>query len=342
MSKILNWAIIGCGIISESHLDAITSLKHTKLYAVCDVIAERAQEKLEKYHAQKLFTNYKELLSDPAVDVVSICTPSGMHAEMAIAAANAGKHIFCEKPMDVTAEKMTAMVDAVEKSGVKCGCVFQRRTYPEAVAVHKFIEEHDLGPIIFAEARLKYYRDQAYYDSGDWRATWELDGGGALMNQGVHGIDLLRWFVGDVKSVYAMCRTLARNIDVEDAAAAVVEFQNGAIGTIRGTTCVYPAQETQISLHFKKGTIIFGDAGVTQCEFLDPSIQMPPVTPFAANVAEDPSAIGAKSHLLLAEDLEDAILHDHIPLIPPREARKSVDLILAIYESSRKNCPITL
>lgn len=342
MSKTLNWAIIGCGVISESHLDAIISLKHTKLYAVCDIIEERAKEKQEKYHAEKLYTDYKEMLSDPAVDVVSICTPSGMHAEMAIAAANAGKHIFCEKPMDVTAAKMDAMIESIEKNNVKCGCVFQRRTYPEAIAARKFIEEHDLGPIIFAEARLKYYRDQAYYDSGDWRATWELDGGGALMNQGVHGIDLLRWFVGDVKSVYAMCRTLARDIDVEDAAAAVVEFENGAMGTIRGTTCVYPAQETQISLHFKEGTIIFGDEGVTQCEFLDKSIKMPPVTAFAANVAADPTKIGAKSHLPLAEDLEDAILNDHSPLITPREARKSVDLILAIYESSRKNQPVTL
>ena len=275
--KQIHWAIIGCGIISQSHLDAVAALPDATIYAVCDVDAARAEEKRADFGAQKVYTDYHALLADPAVDVVSICTPSGMHAEMAIAAARAGKHIFCEKPMDVTAEKMSAMIDAIERAGVKCGCVFQRRTYPEARAVHDFIAQHDPGPVIFAEARLKYYRDQAYYDSGDWRATWELDGGGALMNQGVHGVDLLRWLAGDVESVSAQCRTLARNIDVEDAAAAVVCFKNGAIGTIRGTTCVYPAQETQISLHFKEGTIIFGDAGVTCCEFLDPALKIPPV-----------------------------------------------------------------
>lgn len=342
MKKTLNWAVIGCGVISESHLDAICALDNSNLYAVCDIIESRAQEKKDKYGAEKLYTDYLELINDPVVDVISICTPSGMHAEAAIAAANAGKHIFCEKPLEVTAKKMDAMIEAINKNSVKCGCVFQRRTYPEAIATRKFIEEHDLGPIIFAEARLKYYRNQAYYDSGNWRATWDLDGGGALMNQGVHGIDLLRWFVGDVKSVQAMCRTLARDIAVEDAAAAILEFKNGAMGTIRGTTCVYPAQETQITLHFKEGTIIFGDEGVTLCEFLDKSIVMPKVTPFAANVASDPTKVGALSHLALARDMQDAVLNDHAPMITPDEARKSVDLILAIYESSRTNSVINL
>lgn len=340
--KQIHWAIIGCGVISQSHLDAVAALPDATIYAVCDVDAARAEKKRAEFGAQKVYTDYHALLADPAVDVVSICTPSGMHAEMAIAAARAGKHIFCEKPMDVTAEKMSAMIDAIERAGVKCGCVFQRRTYPEARAVHDFIAQHDLGPVIFAEARLKYYRDQAYYDSGDWRATWELDGGGALMNQGVHGVDLLRWLAGDVESVSAQCRTLARNIDVEDAAAAVVCFKNGAIGTIRGTTCVYPAQETQISLHFKEGTIIFGDAGVTCFEFLDPALKIPPVTSLNANVTADPTKIGALSHLALARDLADAIREDRAPLITPQEARKSVDLILAIYRSSREGRTITL
>ncbi|MEG2377928.1 MAG: Gfo/Idh/MocA family oxidoreductase, partial [Clostridia bacterium] len=249
MKKTLGWAVIGCGTISKNHLDAVAKLTHTHLQAVCDIIPARAEEAAKEYGAVKCYTDYLEMLRDPDVDIVSICTPSGMHGDMAIACAAAGKHIFCEKPMDVTHEKMVAMERAARDAGVKFGCVFQRRTYPEALAVRKFIEEHDLGPIIFAEARLKYHRTQEYYDSGDWRATWDLDGGGALMNQGVHGVDLLHWLVGDVKSVYAICRTLAHDIKVEDAAIAVLEFENGAIGTIRGTTCVYPAQETQISLH---------------------------------------------------------------------------------------------
>ncbi len=342
LSRMLNWSVVGCGVISENHLDAASKLDDVKIYAVCDIDPERALEKKEKYGAEKMFTDYKEMLKDPKIDVVSICTPSGLHAEIAIDAANAKKHIFCEKPMEITSDRMTAMIDTAERNNIKFGCVFQRRTYPEAVAVKKFIEEHDLGPIIFAEARLKYFRSQQYYDSADWRATWDMDGGGALMNQGVHGIDLLHWFVGDVANVYACCRTLARDIEVEDAAIAVLEFKNGAIGTIRGTTCVYPAQETQISLHFKTGTIILADSGVTVCEFEDKSLKIDDVKGIAGGVANDPSQKGVPSHSALARDLVDAIKEDRPTMIPPREARKSVDLILAIYESSKKRKVIVL
>ena len=154
--KQIHWAIIGSGVISQSHLDAVAALPDATIYAVCDVDAARAEKKRAEFGAQKVYTDYHALLADPAVDVVSICTPSGMHAEMAIAAARAGKHIFCEKPMDVTAEKMSAMIDAIERAGVKCGCVFQRRTYPEARAVHDFIAQHDLGPHLFGESRQQH------------------------------------------------------------------------------------------------------------------------------------------------------------------------------------------
>ena len=335
MDRILNWAVVGCGVISSNHLDAIEALPNARVYAVCDLDEEKAKKAQEKYHAEKIYLDYNCLVADPEVDVVSVCTPSGAHGEVAIAAAEHKKHLFVEKPLEVTGEKMTALIDAVERNNVKLECVFQRRTYPEAVAAKKFIEEHDLGPIIYAEARLKYYRSQEYYDSGDWRATWELDGGGALMNQGVHGVDLLHWFVGEPLNVYALCKTMAHDIQVEDAAAAIVEFKNGAIGVIRATTCVYPGEETEITLHFKEGTLAFGDKGITRCEFMDKSIVAPEVKPISFNIKADPAAIGSLTHLAQAQDLADAILNDRPTAVDPRDARKSVDLILGIYESSR-------
>lgn len=342
MSKVLNWAVVGCGVISKNHLDAVAAIDNARVYAVCDIIEERAKKRQEEYGAEKVYTDYHELMEDPQVDVVSVCTPSGAHAEIAVAAARHHKHIFCEKPLEVTSEKISQIIDAAQENNVKLGCVFQRRTYPEAVAVREFLEQHDVGPVIYAEAKLKYWRSQEYYDSGEWRATWDMDGGGALMNQGVHGIDLLLWFVGNPKAVYAVCKTQSHDIPVEDASAAVVEFENGAIGVIRGTTCVYPGEATEIALHFKTGTIIFGDKGIVTCEFQDESLKMPPLKPFVANIKEDPTQIGALSHVVLAQDLVDSILNDRAPCIPPEDARRAVDLILSIYRSSNEQRRIEL
>lgn len=339
--KQLNWAVIGCGVISKSHLEPVANSGKVKLYAVCDSNEAAASEVAEKFGCDKIYTDYRELLCDPEVDVVSVCTPSGMHGEMVIEAAKHKKHILCEKPMEITKEKIDAMIQAAKENGVKLGCVFQRRTYPEAVAARKFVEENNLGPIVYAEARAKYFRSREYYKSADWRATWELDGGGCLMNQGVHAIDLLCWMVGDVKSVFARCETLTHDIQVEDTASAVVEFTSGALGIIQGSTNTYPSQDTKITLYFENGTLWFGDEGIGG-EFSDPNLVIPELKSFESNVKEDPTAIGNMTHKVLVEDLADAILENRDPMISPEDGRKSVELILAIYESARKKQLITI
>ena len=343
MQKKIRFGIIGCGVIASSHGDAINAVEGAELVAVSDIIEERMEEFASKYGAAKQYTDYLQLINDPEVDAVCICTPSGMHGEMVINAARAGKHVFCEKPIEITREKMDRMIEEVEKSGIKMGCVFQRRTYPESIAVKKALDEGKFGKIILIDTYLKYYRSKEYYKSADWRATWELDGGGALMNQGVHGIDLAIWLAGEVESVFARTGTLVHDIEVEDTAIAVVKYKSGALGVIEGTTSVYPAQATRLDIHCENGSIIFGDGGILEWKLKDnPDEKAPEITGHANSVKDDPTNLGQRSHVVLIEDFITAINEDRDPMITPQMGRKAVDLILAIYESARTGKEVQL
>jgi UDP-N-acetyl-2-amino-2-deoxyglucuronate dehydrogenase len=338
----IRFGIIGCGKISGSHARAITKSNKTKLVAVCDVIEEKAKELAKSHGVKKVYTDYKEMLKDPEIDAVCICTPSGMHGEMCIEAAKTGKHIFCEKPIELTGEKIDAIIDALDTYPVKMQCVFQRRTMPAAIAAKKLIQEGRLGKIVLASAYLKYYRDQAYYDSAGWRGTWELDGGGALMNQGIHGIDLLAWMVGEkVTSVFAKAGALARNIDVEDTAVAFLQWEGGGYGVIEGATTVYPGLDTRFEIHGEKGTIVFGDEGIKVWKCIDGELPMPE-TGESLGGSTGASNISSVGHFILIEDLADAIVEDREPMIPVREGKKAVDIITSIYHSAKENKEVEL
>jgi len=231
----LGWGIVGCGVIAPWHAESVKQCPDAELVAVCDVDEPKGKAFAGKYGVA-FCKDYKELVARDDVDVISVCTPSGLHGEVTIAAAEAGVHVLCEKPLEVTREKMDAMIRACREHGVKLGCIFQRRTHRASQMAKKAVEEGKLGKLVLADAYLKYYRSQKYYDSAGWRGTWALDGGGALMNQGVHGVDLLLWLVGEpVVSVYAKADHLVRNIEVEDTAVALLTFQSGAYGVIEGT-----------------------------------------------------------------------------------------------------------
>jgi UDP-N-acetyl-2-amino-2-deoxyglucuronate dehydrogenase len=229
---------------------------------------------------------------------------------------------------------MTRMIGKCKQSGVLLGCVFQRRMCNMARHAKKAIDDNMLGRIILADAALKYYRSQEYYDSDSWRGTWGLDGGGALMNQGVHGIDLLQWLAGGVQSVYAYCDTKVRSIEAEDTAVALLKFRSGAFGVIEGTTSVYPGNETVLSVYGDKGTISFGDNEFYAWNLAGSSDAPPDVTISMGgkNCSWENDNIG---HALIIEDMADAVRNNRQPFIPGEEARKAVDIILSIYESSR-------
>lgn len=341
MSEKIRFAIVGAGVISPFHAKAITGNPNAELVAIADVEEDKAKKLAADFQVADTYADYETMLKREDIDAVSVCVPSGMHAEVAIAAAEAGKHIFCEKPLDITVPKMDRMIQTARDRGVKLGVVYQRRTFPAAIATRKAIQEGKLGKLVLGDAYLKYYRSPEYYLSAGWRGTWELDGGGALMNQGVHGIDLIQWMVGDVESVYAHAAPLVRNIQVEDTAVAVLKYKNGAFGVIQGTTSVYPGMETRFEVHGEKGTIVFGDSGIKEWSFLDSDEKAPDVEGTLA-ASSSATNISADGHSILVDDLIRAIREDRDPMITGEEASKAVKVILAIYESSRTGKEIKL
>jgi UDP-N-acetyl-2-amino-2-deoxyglucuronate dehydrogenase len=232
---------------------------------------------------------------------------------------------------------MDLMIAAVRENNIKMGCVYQRRTFPEYIAVKKAIDSGVLGKILIADLYMKYYRSQEYYDSAGWRGTWEFDGGGALMNQGVHGIDLLLWIMDDFQSVFSIAAALTRNIEVEDTAISVLKFKNGAFGVIEGTTAVFPARSLRMEIHGEKGTIIVGDKGILEWsvegsdnkETSDIIKRYIPEYDDFQNRIEDP-------HFTIIKNLIDSIENNTEPMVTPEDARRSVDLVLAIYESAKR------
>jgi len=331
--KLLGWGIIGCGVIAPTHANAVQDSGTARLVACCDIVPEKAKSFAEKY-GLRAYTSLDDMLKDPEVEAVSVCTPSGIHAECCIAAAEAGKHILCEKPLDVTLRAIDAAIQAAQEHGVKLAGVFQRRTSPAAKKVREAVRTGKLGKLVLGDAYQKYFRSHEYYASGDWRATWELDGGGALMNQGVHGIDLLLFLMGDIKRLSAYCRRLVRNIAVEDTAVAIVEFVNGAVGVIEGTTSVTPGYDCKIEISGDDGTIILQGDRIARWDIPGEEDQAEEDTG-GPSTAADPTALTATGHTRHVQDLCQAVWENREPEIPGREARRAVEVIKAIYKSSR-------
>ena len=336
-NDVIGWGLIGCGGISGAHGRAVKELEGVKLVACCDVILERAESRAAEFGDSDtgVYTDIEKMVSDPSVDAVSICTPSGMHADNGIIAAQAGKHILSEKPIDVVLRKIDEVIAAAEENNVKLGCIFQRRTYEASKQVREAVRNGKLGKLVVGDAYQKFYRAHDYYASGDWRATWELDGGGCLMNQGVHGIDLLLYIMGDIKRLNARCRTLVRNIEVEDTAMASVEFVNGALGIIECTTSVAPGMGSKTEISGDRGTIALEGDKITTWDIPgEEDVETEEQTDKGA--ASDAAAgFGGTGHIFHIHDLCEAIRNDREPLIPGREARRAVEVIKAIYRSSR-------
>ncbi|TVY08116.1 Gfo/Idh/MocA family protein [Paenibacillus cremeus] len=335
-SRKMRFAIVGAGVISPFHARAISQHPDAELVAIADVETDKARKLADEHGvgAASIYADYQEMLKRDDIDAVSVCVPSGMHGEITIAAAEAGKHIFCEKPLDIQKDVMNRMIQTARDRQVKLGCVYQRRVMPSTVVAKKAIQEGKLGKLVLGDAYLKYYRSPEYYRTAGWRGTWSMDGGGALMNQGVHGIDVIQWLMGDVESVFAYSAPLVREIEVEDTAVAVLKYKNGAFGVIQGTTSVYPAQETRFEIHGENGTIVFADSGIKQWKFANSDEPMPEVEG-RVNSSSDPTKISADGHFVLIDDLIQSIRENRDPLITGEDAKKAVELILAIYESSR-------
>ncbi|HRR91968.1 MAG TPA: Gfo/Idh/MocA family oxidoreductase [bacterium] len=338
--RVLNFAIIGCGVIAPNHAEGIVNTPSARLVAVADIVEEKAVKFAQKYNCD-WYTDYKKMLDRPDIDVVNICTPSGLHPEMAIEAMKRGKHVITEKPMAITLEQADAMISASKEYKRKLACIFQRRTQSIFKKIKEVTSQGAIGKLILGDAYMKYFRSQAYYDSGDWRGTWALDGGGALMNQGIHCIDLMQWIMGEVGSVFAYTRTLARKIEVEDTAVSVLEYKNGAIGIIEGTTSVVPGFDHRLEFHGVDGSILVNGEKIARWEVPGLELKLDSYET-AGSTASDPRVASYRGHQILIQDMIDAIKNDRDPLIPGEEGKKALKIILAIYKSSKERKEVYL
>ena len=342
----IGFAIVGCGNIAPLHADALEKIEGAKLVAVCDKIAYNTERLAERYGATA-YTDYAEMLKQDDVDVVNICLPSSMHEAFAVQAAAAGKHVMVEKPLDITLEKCDAIISACEENKVKLSVIFPSRFKESSVVLKQAIESGRFGQITMADVQVKWYRNQAYYDAGGWRGTWEYDGGGALMNQSIHYIDQLQNFMGPVESVYAYCETLAHDIEVEDTAVAVLKFKSGALGTIQGTTTAYPGLDARVGIHGTKGSAILNGEALEIWDFKestpDDVTLKAKFQKTSSSGAKDPTAfIDSKGHQIQIEDMIEAIKLDRKPEVSGYEGRKSVEIITAVYQSAREGKTVNL
>lgn len=352
-NETVGYGIIGCGVIAPWHATSLTEhVRGARLLACCDEVPEKAQAFAERFGIPKVYTDYGELLQDPDVDAVSVCTPSGMHSEMVIAASNAGRHAITEKPMDITLPKIDEMIAVTRRNGTRLGVIFQRRTSPLWQRVRETVQSGALGRMVLGDAYLKYYRSQEYYDSGAWRGTWALDGGGALMNQGVHLVDQLQWIMGPVDTLFSFADHLARDIEVEDTTVTSLRFKSGAFGTLEGTTSVvgsadwkrsetgevtvskWGGMDHRLEFHGDRGTIMIDGERIVK--WVVPGQKEPDFTETGeGSLASDPRAIGMRGHIVQLQDFVDAIREGRDPMVTGEDARPAVQIILAVYESAR-------
>src|SRR5579864_1916721 len=286
MTKKLRFGIVGCGVIGPYHAQAITSLPDAELVAVADLIPERAQKLAQKFQVTP-YGDFQEMLVREQLDVVDICTPSGLHGEHACQAMRSGRHVIVEKPMEISRAAIAEMLRVQQETGMKLAVISQHRFDPATRQVYDLVEEQAFGRLVLGNAAVPWWRSQAYYDSGDWRGTWQLDGGGVLMNQSIHSIDLLQWFMGPVRSIYAYTDTLAHRMETEDVAVAVLHFENGALGTIAATTGAYPGVTTRIEIFCDRGSAVIEDDNLSYLHLAREDSQE--IGAYGANIAEKES-----------------------------------------------------
>ncbi len=336
--------IVGTGMIAAFHARAIAVMEGAELVACCARRPNQAQA-FAAENGGAAYTDLTAFLAHPGLDVVAICTPSGAHLEPALAAAAAGKHVICEKPLEVTTARVDQMIAACAEAGVMLAGIFPRRFNPSTALLKQAVADGRFGRIASADAYVKWWRTQAYYDSGAWRGTWALDGGGALMNQSIHTVDLLLHVMGSVRSVRAETRLVAhQDIEVEDTAIAMLEFQSGALGVLQGTTAAWSREghPAEVQITGEGGSAFLTDDRFRVWEFAQETPEDERIraeyglnAPQAGAGAADPAAIDFSWHQRNYEDALGALREGRTPSLHGKEARRAVALIEAIYRSAK-------
>lgn len=337
MEKKRNFGIVGAGLIADFHAKAIENIEGAKVIGFCDNGSGRSKQLAKKYSCQA-FHDHEQMIRDENINMITIASPSGAHMEPAIFAAQYGKHVICEKPIEILPERIDKMIEAHEKHGTVLGGIFNYR-YDEAIADIKMaVEKGRFKKIVHAAVHVPWWRPDEYYND-NWHGTWKLDGGGALMNQSIHMIDLLQYLIGDVDEVKAFAATAGHDIEVEDLATAVVRFKNGVIGSIFGTTTSYPGRSRKLEITGTGGTIELEDDKIITWDFKDQQpedelIRNKHNQSTSREAASDPSAITSNGHYKNIKAFIAAIEEGRKFEIDGREAAKSVNIIRKIYQSA--------
>lgn len=344
--KAIRFGVVGLGM-GVQHCRDLVDAAGCELAAVCDASPARLESNVQEFGVQG-YAAYDELLADESVDVVNICTPSGTHAELCIAAMRAGKHVVCEKPPDVSVEAVDRMIRARDETGRKLMVIFQARFEPVYQQIRLALESGRLGRLIGVHGAVNWHRPASYFDSpGKWKGTWALDGGGSLANQGVHTADLMQWIGGPVAEVTAQFGCFAHDIESEDMTAALLRYHNGALGTLSTTTCAYPGLDRTLLLYGEHGSIRVSDDFLVRWRIRGESPEAEAeeekrmLEQFGAkgqrdsSTASDPFAFATRGHLMQFEAMANAIRNDTTPPNSIETTRHTVELICAVYQSGR-------
>ncbi|MDN5332059.1 MAG: UDP-N-acetyl-2-amino-2-deoxyglucuronate dehydrogenase [Tepidanaerobacteraceae bacterium] len=337
----LKVGIIGCGSIVPKHLKAVVeNSDKMELAALCDTIPEKMDMAQAEYIKSdgtcqgriKKYTDYRKLLEDPEIHIVTVATISGIRPKIALDALDAGKHVILEKPMALSTKEADEIIKKSEEKGLKVSVCHQLRFLPYMMKLKEEVDLGAFGKLVHASASMRWNRSDAYYSSAPWRGTWEYDGG-AFMNQAIHVIDLLLWLMGEPERVYAETGTFLKKIEAEDAGAAVIRFKNGAVGIVEASVCVYPENlEETLGIFGENGTVLIGGKALNKIEVWNVKGKMP----------YEPKEIPTNLHMLLYEDMADAVVNDRQPLVNAREGKRAVELVLSIYKSSLTGKPVDM
>lgn len=333
MTRQIGFGIVSGGMIGKVHAEAINAIPGAAVVAVWSRDETRGQDLAAKYGATS-YTDYAQFLAHPGLDIVNVCSPSGLHLDHGRAAAEAGKHVLVEKPIEINLARADALIEACDKAGVKLGVIFQSRFLPLVQQMKAAIEAGKLGRLILGDAYVKWYRAPEYY-ADSWHGTMALDGGGALINQAIHTIDLLRWMMGPVESAFAMKKALRYpQIEGEDTLIGNLQFANGALGAVVATTSVKPGFKRRLEISGERGTIILDGDAISVWDIEGESSAQGAAEQITDG-SSNPAAISTEGHRLQIEDMLHAVIENREPIINGHEGRKSLEVVAALYASAQ-------
>jgi len=333
--------LVGAGNISDTHARAAREIPGVEIVAVYGNNRGNATSLCQRYGG-KPYGDFSPFLMHRPMDLVILGSPSGLHSTQGIEAARRGLHVLTEKPMDVNTQRADALIEAVEHWGVKLGVIFQDRLKPEIRQLRELIRSGQLGKILLIDARVKWYRPPEYYKNSRWRGTFLLDGGGALMNQGVHTVDLLLWLFGEVKYVQARVRTSLHAIEVEDTAVAILEFASGPVCTLQATTAAYPGYPRRVEITGSEGTVVLEDDRIVSAQLKTAPADLVQRRAVIDEGAASHVVSDVSGHRAILEDFIRAIQSNGTPACDGPEGRRSIQLIEAIYRAGRDLSGIAL